>query len=277
MSHKKALLFLIMTSLLWSSGGLLIKMVNWNPPAIAGMRSAIAVIFILLFTRKFHIKLTPINIGGGIAYALTVVLFVLSNKLTTAANAILLQFTAPIYVAIFSNWFLGEKNTRLDAAVIIIVVCGMLLFFMDELSAGNMAGNITAILSGFAFAWLVLLMRKQKDGSPIDSIIIGNVITALFGIAFMFDKMPDMSSWIGLLLLGIFQLGLSYILYSTAIKYVSAIEAILVPVIEPLLNPIWVLLFIGEKPGFFALIGGFIILGAITFRSFYIVSKRPSI
>lgn len=275
MTHKKAVLLLVLTSLLWSSGGLLIKLVDWNPPAIAGMRSAIAVVFILLFTRKFRIKLSGINIAGGVAYALTVILFVLSNKLTTAANAILLQFTAPIYVAIFANWFLGEKNTRLDILVIFIVIIGMMLFFFDKLSAGNMIGNFTAILSGLSFAWLVLLLRKQKEGSPIDSIIIGNIITALFGLSFMFDKMPDTTAWVGLSLLGVFQLGLSYILYTTAIKYVTAIEAILVPVIEPLLNPIWVLLFLGEKPGIFAVFGGIIIIGAITFRSFYIVRKRP--
>lgn len=275
MSHRKALLFLILTSLLWSSGGFLIKMVDWNPPAISGMRSAISVVFILLYTRKFRFQLTFVNIAGGIAYALTVILFVLSNKLTTAANAILLQYTAPVWVAMFSGWFLGEKNTRLDIVVILVVILGMMLFFVDELSAGNMVGNVTAILSGLSFAWLVLLLRKQKSGSTIESIILGNIITALFGAFFMFDRMPDINSWIGLMMLGVFQLGLSYILYSTAIKYVTAIEAILIPVIEPLLNPIWVLLLIGEKPGIYAILGGIIILAAITFRSFYTIRKNP--
>lgn len=252
-------------------------MVDWNPPAISGMRSAISVIFILLYTRNFRIKFTPISVAGGVAYALTVILFVLSNKLTTAANAILLQYTAPVWVAMFSKWFLGEKNTRLDIIVIIVVIFGMLLFFLDKLSAGNTLGNITAILSGLAFAWLVLLLRKQKEGSTIESIIIGNIITAVFGLAFMFDKMPDTNSWIGLILLGVFQLGVSYILYSMAIKHVSAIEAILIPIIEPLLNPIWVLLLLGEKPGPWAIVGGLVIISAITFRSFYLVRKQSTV
>jgi drug/metabolite transporter (DMT)-like permease len=108
--HGTSILLLIMTALLWSTGGLLIKLVQWNPIAIAGGRSTIALVFLLIYTRKIKIRLNSINIAGGLAYTGTVILFVSSNKLTTAANAILLQYTAPIYVAIFASWFLNEQN-----------------------------------------------------------------------------------------------------------------------------------------------------------------------
>ncbi len=272
--HNKSIVLLILTALLWSSGGVLIKLVQWNPAAIAGGRSAIALIFILLITRKIRIKLTFIKILGGLAYAATVILFVLSNKLTTAANAILLQFTAPIYVALFGNWFLKEKMSRIDWVTIFLVMFGMILFFVDKLSAGSLIGNITAILSGVAFAWLVLTLRKQKNESPIESIVIGNIITVIIGLPFMFGSMPSLESWSGLILLGVFQLGLSYIFYTTAIKHVTAIEGILIPVLEPILNPVWVLLILGEQPTYWAIIGGIVVIGSVTFRSMFVIMKR---
>jgi len=230
-----------------------------------------------LVTRKFRIELTFIKILGGLAYAATVILFVLSNKLTTAANAILLQFTAPIYVALFGNWFLREKMARIDWLTILLVMSGMTLFFVDRLSAGSLIGNITAILSGVAFAWLVLTLRKQKNEAPIESIIIGNLLTALIGFPFMFSSMPSLESLYGLILLGIFQLGISYIFYSIAIKHVTAIEAILIPVLEPILNPVWVLLIIGETPTYWSIVGGLVVISSVTFRSLFVIMKRKYI
>lgn len=264
--HNKAILYLIATAVLWSLGGVLIKWVKLNPIAIAGMRSLISVIFIAVAFRP-KVKFSPVKLAGGFAYAATVVLFVSANKLTTAANAILLQYTAPVYVAILGYWFLKERISKLDWISIFVAFCGMTLFFMDKLSTGNMFGNIIAIFSGIAFAWLVLLMRKQKDESPLDSVIIGNILTALIGVPFVFGSHIDVSSWIGLLLLGVVQLGLPYVLYAYAIRHVAAIEAILIPVIEPVLNPIWVLLILGESPGIYALIGGIIVIASLTFRS----------
>jgi drug/metabolite transporter (DMT)-like permease len=143
----------------------------------------------------------------------------------------------------------------------------MFLFFIDKMTPGGMLGNIYAILSGFCFACMVLMLRKQKDESPLESVFWGNVLTAIIGIPFMFSSMPDTRSWIALLLMGVFQLGISYILYAFAIKHVTALEAILIPVIEPLLNPVWVFLVLGEFPGPWAFVGGLIVLVAIVGRS----------
>jgi drug/metabolite transporter (DMT)-like permease len=262
----KAIGFLIATAILWSSGGLLLKMISWNPIAIAGMRSAIAAIVLLAFLHRPHMTWSSAQIGAAIAYTVTVILFVSANKLTTAANAILLQYTSPIYVALFGAWFLRERATRLDWVIILVVMGGMVLFFLDDLTIGGFWGNVCAISSGVTFACFVLFMRKQKDDSPVESVLLGNILTALVGFPFMFEAMPNASGWIGLVLLGVFQLGLSHALYATAIKHVTALEAILIPVIEPILNPLWVLLIVGEAPGPWAFLGGFIILFSVTVR-----------
>ena len=264
--RRQAILFLILASMLWSLGGLLIKLVQWNPLAIAGMRSAITALVLWIYLRRPNFHWSPAQIGGAVAYAGTVILFVLANKLTTAANAIFLQYSSPIYVALFGAWFLGESTRRLDWLVIAIVIGGMALFFLDDLSGGGWWGNICAMLSAVSFAWVVLFLRKQKDGSPFESILLGNLLAALVGTPFMFESMPDARSWLGLILLGVFQLGLAYIFFTAAIKQVSALEAILIPVLEPLLNPLWVILFVGETPSAWACAGGLLVLCAVTAR-----------
>lgn len=272
--RKQAILFLIAAATLWSSGGALIKFISWNPIAIAGARSLIAALVMLVFQRQLHFTWSATQIGGALAYAGTVILFVSANKLTTAANAILLQYTAPVYAAVLSAWLLKEKASKLDWLTIFVVLGGMSLFFLDQLSVGNIAGNICGILSGVTFAFCAVLLRKQKDGSPLESVILGNILTALIGLPFMFQSAPTSSSWIPLIILGIFQLGISYIFYASAIRYVTALEAILIPVIEPILNPVWVFLAMGETPGPWAFIGGIIVLFSVTGRCVIVALKE---
>jgi len=264
--RTRAIIYLVITAILWSLGGILIKSVKWNPVAIAGARSAISSLVILAYIRKPKFTWSSDQILAAIFYAGTVILFVSANKLTTAANAILLQYGAPVYVAILGSIILKEKTTISDWITIAVVIFGMFLFFLDELQPGNLFGNIVAILSGVAFALYIIFMRKQKDESPIESTLLGNILTAIIGLPFMLNSSPTGSSWIGIVLLGTVQLGLSYILYSIAIKEVTALEAILIPIIEPILNPIWVFLAMGEAPGRWAFIGGVIILASVTLR-----------
>ena len=264
--QQRAVVFLLIAALLWSSGGLLIKLITWNPVAIAGTRSAIAALVMLAFRRKMRFNWSFPQLGGAACYAATVILFVASNKLTTAANAILLQYTAPVYVALFSYWFLRERITKWDLLTMVAAVGGMVLFFLDDLTPGGFLGNLVAIVSGIAFAGTALCLRKQKDSSPLESCFIGNVVTFLIGLPFIVRSMPNATSWLGLVLLGVFQLGCSYILYAEAIKHVTALEGILIPILEPILNPIWVFLLLGERPGEWAIFGGIIVLGAVTLR-----------
>jgi drug/metabolite transporter (DMT)-like permease len=265
--HLRSILLLAVTAVLWSFGGVLIKSVNWNPVAIAGMRSAIALPFLMAVVRKSHLTGSTVQLGGAFCYMATVLCFVGATKLTTAANAILIQYTAPVWVALFSHHFLKERVTVSDWIFVAITIAGMLLFFVDRLSSSGMLGNLLAVLCGIVFAALVCFMRLQKEGSPIGSVFLGNCFTALFAIPWMLHPMTDVRSWGCLVLLGIFQIGLSYVLYSAAIRHVSALEAIFVPVIEPVLNPVWVLLFVGESPGKWAVIGGLIVISAVLIRS----------
>jgi len=271
---SRAVLFLIIAAVLWSSGGLLIKLVEWNPVAIAGTRSAIAALVILAFRRRMRLNWSLAQLGGAVCYAATVILFVMATKWTTAANAILLQYTAPIYVALLSYWFLRERITQRDLMAIVAAFGGMILFFLDDLSGGGIAGNIIAILSGVAFAGTALFLRKQKDGSPIESVFLGNIVAFLIGIPFMLQAVPNATSWLGLILLGVFQLGCSYILYAEAMKHVTALEGILIPVIEPVLNPIWVFLLLKEKPGGWAVLGGTIVLVSIISRCLHTLRQN---
>ena len=266
--RPKALLLLILTAVLWSSGGLLIKLVPWHPLAIAGMRSAIATLFSLALVRRPKFNWSSTQLGAAVAYAAMVILFVSATKLTTAANAVLLQYTAPVYVALLSGWFLGEKTSRLDWAVLALVMAGMVLFFLDDLSLAGWLGNLLAVISGMATAALVLLLRKQKDGSTIESVFLGNALTALIGLPFYFlgGPAPGAAGWLILMLLGVFQLGLSYALYTWSIKHVTALEGILVPIIEPVLNPVWVFLRLGERPGPWALAGGAVVILTVILR-----------
>ena len=264
--RSRAIFLLVITAILWSLGGVLIKSIKWNPVAIAGMRSMIAVVVLLIVIRKPKITWSFPQIGGALAYSGTVILFVMANKITTAANAILLQYTAPIYVALFGAWFLKEKAKLFDWIIVFIVLGGMALFFLDHLNVNGVLGNIVAAASGVCFGFFAIFMRMQKDESPIESVLLGNILTAIIAIPFMFKSAPSTEGWINLLIMGVIQLGVPYILYSMAIKHVTALEAILIPVIEPILNPVWVFILLGETPGPWAVVGGTIVIMAVTLR-----------
>ena len=262
----KSTFFLVITGLLWSTGGLLIKNVDSNPLAISGMRSIIASLVILVALGKPKFTWSFSQIASALAYTITVILFVSANKMTTAANAILLQSTAPIYVALLSAWILKEEVRLLDWITIVTVFGGMALFFLENLDSRGMVGNIMAVASGVTFALFNVFMRLQKDGSPMESVLLGNILTAVVGIPFLIGSLPSLSGWVNLIILGVAQLGLSYVFYSEAIKHSTALEAVLILMIEPILSPVWVFLFIGEVPGKLPMIGGAIVIGAITIR-----------
>ncbi len=267
--HPLSVISLVVTAVLWSSGGVLIKLIDWNPLAIAGMRSAIAAALIMIVVRKPKFHFSPVQIGGAISFSATVICFVSATKLTTAANAILLQYTAPVYTALFAWRFLGERTSWVDWATIAVVFGGVTLFFLDDLSRGGYIGNILALLAGVAHAWLGLFLRKQKDASPYESILLGNMLTAVIGLPFMLGASLSILDWTGLALLGVFQLGFSYILYAYAIKRVRALDAMLIFMIEPILSPIWVFLVVGESPGRWAIVGGAVVIISVTIRSIH--------
>jgi len=276
-AHTRSVLLLIATALCWSLGGLLIKSVDWPPLAVAGGRGLIAALFLLATNRGLRFHFSRVQVLGALGYAACTVTFCAATKLTTAANAILLQYTAPVWVALFGAWFLGERTTRADWFTIAAVLAGMALFFADNLELANLLGNTLAVLSGLSFAGMTIALRRQKDTSASESIILGNLLAFAIGLPWIVGA-PALTpgGWLALGLLGTVQLGVAYWLYARAIKHVTALEAVLIPVIEPILNPLWVLLATGEKPSRLALVGGVIVLTAITLRAVASVRAKRS-
>lgn len=268
------LMLLLLAALLWSLAGVLIKSVHGHPMALAAGRSVIAIPVMLLCIGRPRFSFSRAQIGGAIGYALTVALFVFATRMTTAANAIFLQYTAPIYVAIIGRWYLGERALRIDWLVIAVALAGIALFFVDKLSVSGFWGNIVALGSGLAFASLVLFLRKERAGSPVTSAILGNAIVALTGLPYLLRAQFSTADLRLLLVLGVVQLGLPYVFYTSAIKHVTALEATLITLIEPILNPTWVMLALGERPGPWAILGGVLVLGAVLTRGAMMVRAR---
>src|SRR5436190_946124 len=268
-------LLLLVTALCWSLGGVLIKSIDWPPMAIAGGRSAIAIPVILLCIRRPRLTFSLAQIGGALGYAAAVILFVFATRMTTAANAIFLQYTAPIYVAIIGRWYLGERPLPIDWWVIAVALGGIALFFLDRLTTSGFWGNVVALASALAFASLIVCLRKERTGSPINSVILGNIIVGIAGAPFLLRAplFQARALWL-VLVLGVLQLGLSYALYAEAIKHVTALEAMLIPLIEPVLNPVWVMLALGERPGPWAIVGAALVLGAVFVRGIVMVRRR---
>lgn len=264
--RRRAVLLLLGAACLFSTAGFLIKLIELPALAVAGGRSAFAALFILVCIRRPKFTWSKAQIGGALAYCGTVVFFVMANKTTTAANAILLQYTAPMYIALLGSWLLQERTRALDWATIGLVLIGMVLFLLDGLSAGNWVGNLIALFSAFCYALMTILLRKQKDTTPYESVLLGNLLTALIGVPSLVMAKPNLNSWLGLLLMGFFQLGLAYVLFAQATRHVTAMEIVLITAIEPILNPIWVALTVGERPSLLAMIGGLIVLGAVVGR-----------
>ncbi len=270
------LLAIAACAFLWSTAGLFIKLIDWNPMAIAGMRSLIASLTILIWLKRPKFSWSFAQVAAALANAVTMLLFVFANKTTTAANAILLQYSAPIFTAIFGAWLLQEKPRIEHLLAFPFVVAGMLVFFLDDVSAGGLIGNLAAAASGVTFGLYFVFMRMQKTESPLQATLLSHFMTAgvALGIA-CFLPMPMLTpgSLTAILALGVVQIGLAAIFFAYGIKRVTAVQAVLVSLIEPTFNPVWVFLSTGEKPGGNAIMGGLLIVVAVTAASVVTVRR----
>jgi len=267
MSKRNALFLMVLVTLIWSANGLLIKLVSWSPMPISGVRSLFAALALLPFLGKPRCFLSLDTLAGALGFAGALITFVIATKLTTAANAIFLQLTAPIYVALFSGWVLGEKIRPLDWIVTGVIMSGMLLFFSDSLTVDGFWGNMSAILSGVCWAVFVLFSRKHKDDAPLKIPILGHLICVLVGIPFIINAGMPESGWLWIIPMGAIGAGLSFVLYTAVLKRLNAIEAIITQTIEPVFNPVWVFLVVAEMPGRWALLGGMVVLSAVTIHA----------
>jgi drug/metabolite transporter (DMT)-like permease len=255
---------------LWSVAGLFIKILDWNPFLIAGMRSLIAFLFLLTIVRTVRLTWSWPLLGAALANAATMLLFVAANKTTTAANAILLQYLAPVFTAILGFVLLKEHVRREQLIALILAPVGMLLLFMDRLSGGQLFGNLLALTSACTFSLMFIFTRMQKEGSPLQSLMASHAVTALIALSVAaFLPLPLFSAGaIGsILVLGILQIGLAAVFFSYGIKRVSAVSANLIALIEPVFNPVWVFLLLGEAPSANAILGGALIIGSVTTAS----------
>ena len=265
MEQKKGLLLIFAASVLFSLGGLLIKVIPWQALTINSWRCGISVCMLLLFAKLTHhkLKLTPGVWAGAAAMCLTVSSYALANKLTTAANTILIQFTCPVFVILFLWAFFHEKPKKLDIITCLVVFGGIACFFLDGLSAGNLLGNFVALISGIGYAW-VFLMNKIPGGDPLYSTILGHAMCVLIGLPSVVRE-TEYSGRIVLcaILMGIFQLGLAYICFTTGIRTAPPVSASLVSGIEPILNPVLVAIVVGESLSGLSLLGGAIVFISI--------------
>jgi drug/metabolite transporter (DMT)-like permease len=264
---------LLAVAVMWSLGGVLVKSIEWPSMAKAGARSAIGCVVLLAWLRRPKLTWSAAQVGAALAYAATVSLFVVANDRTTAANTIFLQYTGPIYVALLSPWLLGERTQRSDWFCIGIALAGIALFFRDQFSPLGLSGIFAALGSGLSYGTMIVLLRKERDSSPASALLLGNLITAVCGLPFAIGH-PLPGARVGMLVvLGVVQLGLPYLLFSIAIQRVTALEAVLLPMLEPILNPLWVALARGEMPGPWSLAGGTLVLGAVLMRG-WVASLR---
>ena len=259
---------MLICAALWSVAGIFIKLIPWNGFAVAGMRSLIAGLTIavyMLITRRRYI-LSRRTVIGGIMTAGVYTCFTVANKLTTAANAIVLQFTCPVFIVILSAIFLKQKIRKNDLAVVIATLAGIALFFFDQLKPGYILGNFVAIAAGMFMAVMFILVGNMEGDERFSTITNGQFLTFFVGLPFIIDTKPEFTAaaTASILVLGVFQLGISYILYVKSTQYCPPLACCLLGALEPLLNPVWVLIFDGERPGVWALIGGIIVVVSIT-------------
>jgi drug/metabolite transporter (DMT)-like permease len=264
---NQAILAMFICAVLWSSAGIFIKLIPWNPLAIAGLRSLISagVFLLFMYQQKLRFKLNRYSVLCGVFLSGTFFSFIVANKLTTSANAIVLQYTAPIFILILSAIIFKQKFRLGDILTVTATTIGISLFFLDQLSGGYLIGNLVAITAGLFFASMFITTGRADETSRMSGILLGHVFTAIIGVPFAFILPTPFTtvSVLSIVALGIFQLGIPYILYGIAVRHISPLTCSLISAFEPLLNPFWVFLFNGEAPGFFALIGGVVVVSSI--------------
>ena len=265
---------ILLTAFLWSTSGLFIKLIEWHPVVIAGARSLVAAVFLLVLRQLAPapkgVKTPPFPFwASAITNTFTMLAFIIANKLTTSANAILLQYGAPIWAALLGWWLIKEKPRWEHWGALGMVIGGLLIFFRDSLGSGALLGDALAVFSGVLFGANFVFLRMTKDGNPRDTLLMAHVLSVVISIPFVFLHPPVLSAsnLTPILIMGIVQQGLAAVIFAYGIKRVSAIQGMLTATLEPICNPVWVLLVVGEKPSAAAVIGGGIIVAAVLFSS----------
>lgn len=266
------LLLVLAAAVIWSTGGLFIKWTSLSGLELSFGRSLLAAITVALFTRREGFGLNRVTALASLLYAALLLLFVLSTKATTAANAIFLQYTAPVYVLILEPLFYREKFRQRDLLVVLFCVIGMSLFFVGKLRPQDVTGNLLALGSGVCFAVYFLLLRhsRSREVNRASSVIYGNLLVVLITAPAGLAAIPNLNlhDALSVLYLGVVQIGIAYTLFTLGMsRGIRSLDAGIVGYIEPVLNPIWVFLVLGEQPSNWALVGGVIIITAVVLHT----------
>lgn len=265
MNPKKSYIYPLlnlMCALFFSLGGMLIKLVPWSSMSISSGRAIIAAVMLIVYMKIRHHKfvLNKAVVLGGCAIGFSSILYVVSNKLTTAANAILIQYTAPVFI-IFYIWLLfREKPKKIDIMATVIISIGEICFFIDSLSVGGMAGNLLALLGGAIYA--VVFMMKRFDGADtISSVLVGCIIGGIAGFPWLVTETEFTPVTIGgILAIGVVQYGLGYICMAEGLMGTPPLTASLISMVEPIINPILAAIVLGELLTPMALVGAMIVI-----------------
>ncbi len=260
----KGTIFVLLSAIFFSLGGVLIKMIPWSSLTIQSIRSIFSTVIIVgyMVLTKHRFVWNKSVLFGALLNFIMAVTFVSATKMTTAANAIVLQFTEPIFVILLLWIFYKKKPSKEAVITCVIVFLGILCFFFESLSAGGMMGNILAIISGITYAG-VFLIKGFKNGDFESSLVVSNVISILAGlVSFTNETQNDGEIWFYIIILGSVQCGLSYIFLSKGLDFVSPVTASLTSTIEPILNPILVAVFYGETIGLLSMAGAVMVIGA---------------
>lgn len=263
--QRRNTLFVFIAAALYSIGGLCIKVIPWNGLSINSARNIVALMVVGLYLAlsRHALRINRWILLGAVCVCGTNVLFSVANKLTTAANTIVLQFTAPIFVILLTAIFQKKKPQRLDIIACLIVFAGVLFFFVDGLSMGGMLGNVLALFSGLTYAG-VFMLNEFPDSDPICSVFWGDVISVLIGLPFLVKETSFTPIAIAsVIVLGAFQVGLAYVLMCIGLKTTPPVTASLISGIEPIMNPILVALFYKETVGVMAILGAVIVIAAV--------------
>lgn len=266
-SRVTGILTMLGASLCFSTGGVLIKLIPWNPLAINGVRNLIAScvigMYILITHHKLKWNLTVLI--GAMSMAGVTTFYTIANKLTSAGNAIVLQYTAPVWIIILMFMLFGKKPDRTEGIATLIVLAGIVCFFFEGISTGNILGDLTALLSGVFYAGVFMLNQFER-GDALSSMFFGQLMCGVFLSPFVLKETQFTALILtAVFVLGTVQVGLAYILFSIGTRYTDPVTASVINAIEPILNPILVAVFYGEKIGRLALIGAAIVIGGVLF------------
>lgn len=275
MEQKRGKLLIFIAAMLFSLGGLCIKQIPWNGLAINGGRSLIscAILYGYIRLHKKKLVLSKGTLLGAVSVFGTTVLYSCANTLTTAANAILMQFVAPVFIILLTWIFFHERPKRLDVITCMLVFGGIACFVLDGLQRGNLLGNILALGSGLGYAG-VFMMNRMPGGDAFSSAIIGQFTGGLVGIPFILRETDfSVTPLIAVIVLGVFQLGLAYICFCSGIKHTDPVTGVLITGIEPIMNPLLVAIFVGEMISPIAAVGGAIVLVTITVYNVILAKK----